>query len=977
MKVIKATQQMLETRTLVLGFQGENLRTQLRIDCASTFAEYPNATPALAIKPPSGETYPVFVERDGNEVVWDIVANNLVLKGDGELQLTFYKDNVIAKTSIGHITVNRSLQIDGEMPDVVATWIENANRKLAEVDAQIVELEGMVDTATDAATRAEQSASTASAKAEQAAGSAATATEKATEATNAAGTATAKAAEAALSATQANNSAVSAADSERGAMAKAEQAAGSALSASTDATLATEAAQTATSKAGEASASAQSAQASANDAASSATSASASETAAKASETAASTSATQAAQYVLDAGANAQTAMQKAVEASQSATNAEASATNAATSAETASTKAGEAAQSAQAASDAKTAVEQTAEQLAESLEQIEQNTQDIAELDERKANIDGYYPDMTVGNAEQLNSSKYVENSEPYTLRTSGGTSDIGNREYLDAVVGGTVAWNQLANSGNERSFEDNGVTFTYGGGKWSAVGTSTGNIAAQLGAEFRLGSNHAYLCVGSPKNGSANTYSFGIGGLKIDMGNGRIWKNTANYARGYPTLQISSGMEVNFSNIIPQIFDLTQMLGTAVADYIFNLETATAGAGVALFRSWFPKGYYPYNAGELLSVEGLQSHDMVGFNQWDGEWEVGAYDITTGEKQVKTTQIRSKNTIPCLPNTAYYIMIPSATTVSAYAFTLFYDANGNYISNFSHRSNGSQFTTPANTCGMTFFVASAYGTTYKHDICISLAHNNSRNGEYAPYEKHSYPLDNSVILRGIPKVGANGVYWDGDRYLPDGTVERLYGVVDLGTLRWNEYVGYPGLFYVNTTEVPFKVPASNVVVPNAVTANYQAFTSRDIGNTGYTKGYFALASGRIYISNDDYTGNPSEFKAAMQGVMLVYELATPTTESAQPYHSTQWVSDWGTEEFVSTGIVPVGSETRYPANLRDKLQHLPDAASGNGSYLITQTDGQMVLTPFPAPPSTAGNYVLKATVVNGVATYTWEVAT
>ena len=285
MKVIRATQQMLETRTLVLGFQGENLRTQLRVDCSPTFAEYPNATPALAIKSPTGETYPVFVERDGNEVVWNIVANNLALKGDGELQLTFYKDNVIAKTSIGHITVNRSLQIDGEMPDVVATWIENANRKLAEVDAQIVELEGMVDTATDAATRAEQSASTASTKAEQAAGSAATATEKANEATNAAGTATAKAAEAALSATQANNSAVSAADSERGAIAKAGEATTAAGTATAKAEQATEAAQTATEKAGDASASARAAQASATDAASSATAASASETAAKASAT--------------------------------------------------------------------------------------------------------------------------------------------------------------------------------------------------------------------------------------------------------------------------------------------------------------------------------------------------------------------------------------------------------------------------------------------------------------------------------------------------------------------------------------------------------------------------------------------------------------------------------------------------------------------------------------------------------------------
>lgn len=373
MKVIKATQQMLETRTLVLGFQGENLRTQLRIDCASTFAEYPNATPALAIKPSSGETYPVFVERDGNEVVWDIVANNLLLKGDGELQLTFYKGDVIAKTSIGHITVNRSLQIDGEMPDVVATWIENANRKLAEVDAQIVELEGMVDTATDAATRAEQSASTASTKAEQAAGSAATATEKATEATNAAGTATAKAAEAALSATQAGNSAMSAADSERGAIAKAAEATTAAGTATTKATEATEAAQTATEKAGDASASATAAHASEINAAESADDALSAEVGANAAKRAAEASATQAGTSERNAGTAAQTATQKAAEATQSATDA-------ATFAGTATTKAEEAAASAQAASDAKTAVEQTAEQLADSLEQIAQNTHDIAD---------------------------------------------------------------------------------------------------------------------------------------------------------------------------------------------------------------------------------------------------------------------------------------------------------------------------------------------------------------------------------------------------------------------------------------------------------------------------------------------------------------------------------------------------------------------------------------------------------------------
>ena len=143
MRIIKATIPMLESRTLIIGFQAENQRTQVRINCAPIFAEYPHATPSLAIKPPAGEPYPVFVDRDGDEVVWTILSGNLALVGDGELQLTFVKDSVIAKTVIGHIRILRSLVISGEMPDPVAMWIDDANAKLHEVDATIVSIDEM------------------------------------------------------------------------------------------------------------------------------------------------------------------------------------------------------------------------------------------------------------------------------------------------------------------------------------------------------------------------------------------------------------------------------------------------------------------------------------------------------------------------------------------------------------------------------------------------------------------------------------------------------------------------------------------------------------------------------------------------------------------------------------------------------------------------------------------------------------------
>lgn len=51
--------------------------------------------------------------------------------------------------------------------------------------------------------------------------------------------------------------------------------------------------------------------------------------------------------------------------------------------------------------------------------------------------------------------------------------------------------------------------------------------------------------------------------------------------------------------------IIDLTAMFGSTIADYIYSLEQATAGAGVAWFRKYFPEDYYPYSANTLQSVQ------------------------------------------------------------------------------------------------------------------------------------------------------------------------------------------------------------------------------------------------------------------------------------------------------------------------------------------------------------------------------------
>lgn len=177
------------------------------------------------------------------------------------------------------------------------------------------------------------------------------------------------------------------------------------------------------------------------------------------------------------------------------------------------------------------------------------------------------------------------------------------------------------------------------------------------------------------------------------------------------------------------------------------------------------------------------------------------------------------------------------------------------------------------------------------------------------------NYPLDSSLTLRGIPKLADGKMYFDGDVYASDGTVTRRFTIVDLGTLTWSRESSSTGdNFYANLS--PVAKPSSHVLC--------QKYDSAVI-STSQRNNAFISASGKINITADGYNGSASAFKTAMDGVYMVYELATATTETAEPYTNPQIVSEYGTEEYVSTTICPVGHNTKYPENLRKKIEGLP----------------------------------------------------
>lgn len=409
-----------------------------------------------------------------------------------------------------------------------------------------------------------------------------------------------------------------------------------------------------------------------------------------------------------------------------------------------------------------------------------------------------------------------------------------------------------------------------------------------------------------------------------------------------GSDTIGVSDGTQLVVTGT-DNIFDLTWMLGPTVADRIYAIEQSNTGAGVSLFRNLFQKTYYAYNAGELMSVQ-ASAKRTIGFN---------AYNHST-------------QTARLLGGHQYQI-------TGAFTGLSFVTVDGETQS-VTVLDDG-LFQTAAD--GVLTVTGGDDSTT-----CVHLTHSGYRNGEYEAYQAHSYPLGANMVLRGVPKFAGNEstIYYDGDRYSYDGTVTRRFGMLDLGTLTWTYNSTYaffmaqvPGI-----RRLPWAVADANPLVCSAYPfAGYNASMDSVVDVPDKSIAQRLNNETNIIVKDSAYT-DAAAFKAAVSGKILVYELETPVTEAADPFQQLHVVDDFGTEEFVDERdvAVPVGHDSDYMVNLRDKLQHMPDLAGTDGCYMIQQSGTQMALVVCWIPQADGladGTYTLKATVANGTATYSW----
>lgn len=497
------------------------------------------------------------------------------------------------------------------------------------------------------------------------------------------------------------------------------------------------------------------------------------------------------------------------------------------------------------------------------------------------------------------------VIEKEPYNFRKVAGTaSRIGNHLF-DKLVGGTVAWNQLApNNFNVSTVSeimfDSDVTIVEGHKYFiSRKLGSTQNVSDGVYARIS-GSNVLCFQISQQKTEAVlrSAYS-GKAGASSSI-EGAVW------------IYHNSAVPVTDLNII----DLTACFGSTIADYIYSLEQATAGAGVAFFRKLFPNNYYAHNAGELMSVK-TTSHKMVGKNLYNADFPTttkgsitltnngdGTYTINGSNPNDTYFDIFVGSSISKLPKDGYRLTgCPSGGSGSTYFMYT--------VPNF-HTDGGSGSTFTDSVTGGSICIKGGVvcnNLIFKPMLRLS----NSGDDTYEPYTEHNYPLDD-VELRGLFKLdGNNKLYADGDTYESSGDVTRKYGYLLINgqnTLNY-EPNGVAGeatsLCYISIPNK--KAGAKNFIATRFVTGFTNNTPFSMTGRPTSNGIEFALPISVPQVRDDLktwFSNNPVE---------LIFELGTQTSETADPFTNPQQVDANGTEEYVDNRSVaiPVGHETYY----------------------------------------------------------------
>ena len=255
----------------------------------------------------------------------------------------------------------------------------------------------------------------------------------------------------------------------------------------------------------------------------------------------------------------------------------------------------------------------------------------------------------------------------------------------------------------------------------------------------------------------------------------------------------------------------------------------------------------------------------EVRGKNLWNGEWEEGDIDATTGQDISGSGVWRTKGYISISPLTQYFVATDGVTGASIRP--RFYDSNKNYIGTTTVLT-GNAFNTPNNAMYLRF----APNASIVPNKTIGINYPSTYT-TYEPYTSTThtttYP---SAIYRGSEDV-------------VNGEVTSEMPVIDLGDLTYTKVgLANGAIGYASSAISDIKPVSATNIKANLICSNYETKTGDQVYLSGSGVSAWSTQQ-RIVIADQNYADiSEADFKSAMVGVQLAYELATPITSSVTP---------------------------------------------------------------------------------------------
>lgn len=535
----------------------------------------------------------------------------------------------------------------------------------------------------------------------------------------------------------------------------------------------------------------------------------------------------------------------------------------------------------------------------------------------------------QTLGNNTVLTTDK-----TPFLTRQT--LNPTGFSGYVrEKLIGASYAWNQLVENGNFAStsgWTAQRGTISASNNVLSYTLTEVGVADVQNRIEHYVNviQGHKYLLSAKFKPAYTTTVGFRNNQSAFTLGATEVPSTTFTQVSAFFNATATTSLNMYFVWVCGdagysvgdvnqikecQITDLTLAFGSTIADHLYSL---TNNGGITKLRDMgCPIDKYTAYGNYLVSSK--TSGKVVGSaNLFDEEYP--SLDSTIRYRGIYL-------------GVGTYTMSSNASESSACA--LFF-LDGNVSTGANNSTNGVDINHPR-----TVFSESGYVTVAYRISTVNPTNANTqieRGSTPTTYEKSwhtTYSLGNDE-LRGKFDLVNGEIVASGDVKESNGEITRGWKEIDLGSLdyqrsnnagNWDNY-----LFYA---------PISDMA--NYAEKRCAIYTMSDEGIVHVSNKCITRANNNyLYIRDDSYT-DATTFKTAMNGVYLVYELATSTTEQSTPFADPMSLVGATTEEYIDTRDIPcpVGAERQYMGQSEDVIE-IPSMPQSDGiRYMKAITSG------------------------------------